>query len=175
MLVRQIGKGVFEPGDFRERIKIMEHKTSSEHNDKDDPVINWLIWGMVALGAVAVMGLGALWLMMPRRHTGGQLTACKSNLKNIGTAYEMYSTDFAGKYPPHIGLLTPNYLKTIPECPEAQKVTYKVSMSPGAPMNPEGYEDYYYVECYGANHTSVSVTANYPAYNGIQGLIERAP
>lgn len=39
----------------------------------------------------------------------------------------------------------------------------------------KGYEDYYYVECYGENHTSVSVTGNYPAYNGIHGLVERAP
>ena len=74
-----------------------------------------------------------------------------------------------------MSLLAPNYLKMIPECPRAASVTYKVSLGPGAPMNPEAYEDYFYVECQGGNHTDVSVTGNYPAYNGLQGLVERAP
>ena len=104
----------------------------------------------------------------------GQLTACKSNLKNIGTALEMYSTDWSGKYPNPLALtkLTPNYLKSIPECPAAASNTYTLSSTI---LNPDNYQDYYYVQCAGANHKAVSVTANYPAYNGIQGLIERAP
>ena len=29
----------------------------------------------------------------------GKVTACKTNLKHIGTAIEMYATDHGGKYP----------------------------------------------------------------------------
>lgn len=62
-----------------------------------------------------------------RARAGGSLTACKSNLKNIGTAFEMYSTDWSGHYPKDISRLTPNYLKTFPECPQAGKDTYSDS------------------------------------------------
>ena len=66
-----------------------------------------------------------------------QLTDCCTNLKNIGTAMEMYSTDFAGRYP-HVGtwgsdkepldlaILAPNYLSTIPTCPTGARY-YAVS------------------------------------------------
>ena len=50
-----------------------------------------------------LVGLLALSLtILPPRVEGrsqGQLTACKSNLKNIATALEMYSTDNSGQYP----------------------------------------------------------------------------
>ena len=105
----------------------------------------------------------------------GTITPCKSNLKNLGTALEMYSTDFGGKYPRNLSQLTPNYLKTIPVCPTAGRVSYRCSFGPNAPLNPEHYKDYYLVECVGGNHEAVSVTGDYPAYNGIAGLIERAP
>ena len=133
------------------------------------------------LPLLAVIGLtlvsGALLLphFIRPRCCGGQLTACKSNLKNIGTALEMYSTDWDGNYPTSLTPLTPNYLKTIPECPTAATTTYAVAFGKYAPYNPHGFEQYYYVECHGENHLAVSVTANFPAYNGIEGLIERAP
>jgi prepilin-type N-terminal cleavage/methylation domain-containing protein len=133
-----------------------------------------LIELMIVIAIIAILAA----ILVPnfiRARAQGQLTACKSNLKNIGTALEMYSTDWSGKYPSSTTLLTPNYLKTIPECPAAASVTYVATFGPTAPMNSAGYQDYYYVECNGSNHTAVSVTANYPAYNGIQGLIERAP
>ena len=106
------------------------------------------------------------------RGSYGPLTACKSNLKNIGTAMEMYSSDNSGKYPPNIDMLTPNYLKTIPECPASARVTYKYYGGQGPANNP-GFQDYYYVECHGENHTHVSIKGHYPAYDGISGLIER--
>lgn len=112
------------------------------------------------------------WTDRRRGRCIGTLTACKSNLKNIGTAYEMYSTDWSGKYPPRMSLLAPNYLKTLPECPAAGRVTYRATTGATANNNPN-FEDYYYVECHGSNHKAVSVTANYPAYDGISGLIER--
>lgn len=55
---------------------------------------------------------------------GGQYTACLNNLKNVGTALEMYSTDAAGRYPGKLAQLVPNYLKTIPTCSTAGRDTY---------------------------------------------------
>ncbi|MGV8120333.1 MAG: hypothetical protein AB2L14_11280 [Candidatus Xenobiia bacterium LiM19] len=42
------------------------------------------------------------------------LTTIKSNLKNMGTALEMYSADHKGLYPEKLEQLTPGYLKTLP-------------------------------------------------------------
>ena len=126
---------------------------------------------IMAFGVVMVLGA----ILVPnfvRARARGQLPACKSNLKNIGTAMEMYSSDNSGKYPPNIDMLTPNYLKTIPECPASARVTYKYYGGQGPANNP-GFQDYYYVECHGENHTHVSIKGHYPAYDGISGLIER--
>lgn len=112
------------------------------------------------------------------RHRGsGQLTACKSNLKNLGTAMEMYSTDWSGKYPPEADkvaqYLTPNYLKTIPVCPSAGTVTYTFELGPKARGNSSGFEDFYFIQCQGENHKAHELPPNYPQYDGVQGLIER--
>lgn len=133
-----------------------------------------LIELMIVIAIIAILAA----ILVPnfiRARAQGQLTACKSNLKNIGTALEMYSTDWSGKYPSDTALLTPNYLKTVPDCPAAASNTYVAVFGTGQTFNPDNYQDYYYVDCQSANHTAVSVTGNYPGYNGIQGLIERAP
>ena len=126
----------------------------------------------VILGVTGVLAA----ILVPnfiRARSRGQLTACKSNLKNIGTAFAMYSTDYRGMYPKTLDLLTPNYLKSIPECPSAGRVTY--TMKSTAAYNTAGFQDYYFIRCEGKNHTAVSVAENYPQYDGIQGLIERPP
>ncbi len=133
-----------------------------------------LIWKiLLGLGFLVSGGL----LLVPNficTRNYGPLTICKSNLKNIGTALEMYSTDYSGHYPRNLGLLVPNYLKALPVCPTAGYVTYRAEFGPSAPGNEkEPFEDYYLVECTGANHLDYQVPADYPKYNGIEGLIER--
>lgn len=108
-----------------------------------------------------------------RARARGQLTNCKSNLKNIGTAMEMYSTDYSGKYPTSMALLTPKYLKTIPECPAAGRISYEATFGQGVAYNSNNFQEYYFIECKGDHHANVSVPENYPQYDGIQGLIER--
>lgn len=132
---------------------------------------------MMVLAFLACTGVLAA-VLIPnfiRARSRGQLTACKSNLKNIGTAMEMYSTDWGGKYPTGNvkAFLTPNYLKTIPYCPAAGTDTYTFELGMKATYNTGSYEDYYFVYCSGTNHTNVSVPLNYPQYNGIVGLFER--
>ena len=50
----------------------------------------------------------------------GSMRNCKSNLKNIGTALEIYSTDNYGRYPRELKDLIPDYIYEIPLCPAAE-------------------------------------------------------
>ena len=102
----------------------------------------------------------------------GQTTACKSNLKNIGTALEMYSTDYSGNYPKDIGLITPNYLRDMPQCPKAGEDTYSESYQMEEPSEEQRWGSYSFY-CSGENHAELGIPANYPAYNSVEGLIER--
>ncbi len=112
-----------------------------------------------------------------RARAQGRMSGCPSNLKNIGIALEMYSTDNDGRYPERIQALTPNYLKTLPTCPAADRDTYSASYQTGpeAPGNDERYLDFYRIACQGENHRATRGPGDYPAYDGLRGLYERAP
>lgn len=122
--------------------------------------------------SILFFGLSTYYKIQASRRQGN-MTACKSNLKNIGTAMEMYSTDWSGSYPSNLSILTPNYLKSLPICPTTESPPYYLTCGPGAPFNPENYDQYYLLECTGTNHLPVSIPANYPKYTGITGLMER--
>ena len=127
----------------------------------------------VGISNVSLLGVGAA-ILVPnfvRARSSGQTTACKSNLKNIGTALEMYSTDWSGHYPKDAGALTPNYLRTMPTCPSAGRDTYSATYTRVEAK--EGSWESYKVCCGGENHIAVGIPANYPAYDGISGLTER--
>lgn len=109
-----------------------------------------------------------------RARAGGLLTACKSNLKNIGDATEWYAAEHDGKCPTSMVELTPKYIKMLPTCPASEGRSYSLSVGPNAPFS-DGRTKYYYVACVGENHTADNVTGDFPAYNRIQGLIERSP
>jgi hypothetical protein len=73
---------------------------------------------------LALVGVGATIaaIFVPnilRAKARSRYMACRSNLKNLGVALEMYSVDRGGKYPTTLGQLTPNYLKTVPRCPSS--------------------------------------------------------
>jgi hypothetical protein len=81
---------------------------------------------------------------------------CGSQLKNIGTALEMYYADYK-RYPETLQALTPDYLAALPSCP-----------SPGSPGYGYSLEDgRYLVMCRGRNHGH----RDYPRYTGTEGLI----
>ena len=100
-----------------------------------------------------------------RARARGPSTGCESNLKNIGTALEMYSTDNSGRYPPHLSYLVPNYLRAIPTCLSAGADTY----SPGYVF--ASHPDAYTFCCRGSNHTVEGFAANFPQYNSSNGLV----
>lgn len=86
-------------------------------------------------------------------------TYCKSNLKNLATALEMYSTDNGGRYPLGLEALPGgNYLKLIPSCPTQAVYSYEVTASP----------DRFTLNCKGSHPQ-----AGYPQYSSDQGLLER--
>ena len=129
---------------------------------------NAMTWAWIAfgLGLLSMLIYGAILVPNFIRARGqGQLTACKSNLKNIGTALEMYSTDYQGQFPPTLAPLAPNYLKVIPTCPAAGADTY----SPGYTRSETA--EAYTVCCKGRNHADMGCPPDFPAYTSSQGLL----
>lgn len=136
-----------------------------------------LIELMIVIAIIAILAA----ILVPnfiRARAQGQVTSCKSNLKNIGTACEMYATDHGGRYPETNQLekcLTGEseqkgmqpYMKQIPKCPsEGTKNPYISSYS--ARSNP----DVYTVYCLGPNHLAAGCDEDYPKFTATQGLIE---
>ena len=133
-----------------------------------------LIELMIVIAIIAILAA----ILVPnflRARAQGQFTQCQANCKNIGTALEMYSTDSAGHYPTGdgeagMGLLTPDYLKTIPTCASAGSKTYLASYKGN--LNPDAYTFY----CNGTNHKAVGITVTgWPQYNSTEGLTARPP
>ncbi len=127
-----------------------------------------LIELMIVIAIIAILAA----ILVPnfiRARAQGQYTACKSNLKNVATALEMYSTDAAGRYPAALITLTngERYLRSLPTCPSRGTDTYKDVYE--AASNPDKYTVY----CSGTNHSEVDAGANKPAYNSTSGLIEK--
>ena len=100
------------------------------------------------------------------RHQG-RLTGCKSNLKNIGTAVELYSSDSGGRFPNRLTDLERRYLKAIPTCPSAATNTYTRGYSNA--LNPDAYT----VVCAGSHHSNLNQGENYPQYTSTLGLISQ--
>ena len=130
-----------------------------------------LIELMIVIAIIAILAA----ILVPnfvRARAQGHLTACKSNLKNIGTALEMYSTDNSGRYPSDLSKLTSGnmggYLKMIPTCAAAGTDTYSAVYTASA--NPDVFTLY----CSGNNHTALDVGSGFPQYDSVRGLIERA-
>ncbi len=131
-----------------------------------------LIELMIVIAIIAILAA----ILVPnfiRARAQGQVTSCKSNLKNIGTACEMYATDNGGRYPMNLDILKQNgtadqpYLKAIPKCPsEGTSTPYTKSYERSS--NP----DVYTVYCSGSNHKAAGCEPNYPKFTATQGLIE---
>ena len=121
-------------------------------------------------GAFGMAGALTLPILVPnfiKARGQGQLTACKSNEKNIATALEMYASDNVGRYPGDLKpLMSGNYLRSIPTCPAAGKDTYSESYQVHA--TPDMFSFY----CSGHNHGDL-LPAGYPQYNAEMGLIDR--
>ena len=121
-----------------------------------------LIELMIVIAIIAILAA----ILVPnfmRARASGQLTACKSNERNIGTALEMYATDNGGRYAATLAGLSPTYMKAVPQCPATQVAYGFVSQST---------PDTYTVYCTGTNaHQVVSVGTGFPQFSANTGLI----
>ena len=116
-----------------------------------------------------VAGL-SLWLSpAPQARSGGFDTACRSNLKNLATGLEMYASDNQGEYPASLASLTPNYLRTIPNCPAARYDTYSGSYT--RTSKPAAFVVY----CSGHHHKATRRSPNSPYYDSEQGIGDTFP
>ena len=125
-----------------------------------------LIELMIVIAIIAILAA----VLVPnfiRARAQGQLTACKSNLRTIATAVEMYAVDNGARYPASTALLTPNYLRILPSCPAVVSDTYSGGFTSG--QDP----DVVNLFCEGNFHLGVSVPADHPVWNSDVGLIER--
>lgn len=122
--------------------------------------LGWRLGLPAALALLVVAALVVPNFIHP--HCGGQLTSCKSNLKNMATAMEMYADNHGGELPRHLADLTPHYLKIIPNCPSTQRDDYAYSRRGQS----------YTLACFG-EHQRYGVPLSYPRYSSQEGLIER--
>ncbi len=109
-------------------------------------------------------------------------TRCQSNIKNLGTALEMYSDDNEGKFPDRLQQLCPEYLREIPLCVRGiEKDSFAAAYYCKVCGLSTG--DYVYLVsddcrrftmyCSGNNHRNVGVGENYPQYNSETGLVAK--
>lgn len=125
-----------------------------------------LIELMIVIAIIAILAA----ILVPnfvRARAMSQLTGCKSNLKNLATALEAYSVDADSHYPGALALLTPNYIKMLPECPAAATATYAYTVT----VLPDAFT----LSCEGSTHLPLGIDADYPQWDSGRGLIERMP
>lgn len=91
----------------------------------------------------------------------GLFYSCEANLRNIFTACEMYNVDHNGIYPSKLEDLIPEYLKNLPKCPSAEKMTYVYNLK-----NAKDYTIY----CSGENHKDIIGDNEGPRFNYENGL-----
>lgn len=124
-----------------------------------------LIELMIVIAIIAILAA----ILVPnfvRARDQGNLAACKSNLKNMGTAFEMYASDNGGIYPSSLTLaaFTNTYMKTTPTCPIGS-TAYGLNIA-------TPYQTYS-VYCTGTLHSRMGTayeTSNTPYYSSEEGM-----
>jgi hypothetical protein len=97
------------------------------------------------------------WFLQAHRHR--QLDLCRSNVREISRALEMYSSDSAGRYPPNLdALVRSGHIQAIPTCPAAGFDNY--SSTYHASAKPDGFS----FGCAGRHHGEPSRAKTYPAW-----------
>jgi len=92
---------------------------------------------------------------------------CNENLKNIAIALQTYANESGQFYPVVLGQIVPNYIASMPICPNCAGVD---NYSPSYMVNPPP-SAMFTIYCLGPNHLdAVSECANQPWYIMGQGL-----
>jgi hypothetical protein len=138
--------------------------TGEEEGAPTTPINHGAVIGLTCLVVLGVVICSRYYISRPHRPVGF-LTACESNLKNLGTALEMYSCDNGGAYPHSLAMVTPNYLKMLPTCPAAGTVTYCYMYT----RKPDNYT----MCCGGRWHNQAGLNPDFPRYSSTEGLRDR--
>ena len=147
--------------------------TSISQNGKDMKVVRVVL----LLSVLVILTVSALTMYVVQEssrssshcRTGAQYTSCKSNLKNLATALEMYYTD-NGVYPGDLNALTPAYMKTLPRCVENRNNDYCYEHQKGRVEEDSTIAEGFTLMCKGHNHRGHAI--NFPQYNNREGLVK---
>ncbi len=100
-----------------------------------------------------------------RRQANERFLSCRTNVKNINIAVEMFIQDHDGANPREMTELYPKYLVQPLICPAAGSSTYQ--------LRAEHSKDNYVIQCSGHHHADVGLGPNRPAYSKSEGLLDR--
>ena len=119
---------------------------------------------------------------VPMELNNGCSVGCNSNLKNIATALESYSVENGGRYPSKLTELTPQYLKTVPECisRKPSELGRRTYARLGVEFSEYAYQqrtepDGYLISCQTGVHPAPKGYPQYDSVAGLVGLPDRTP
>lgn len=170
-----MGNRLISGDDVMDEGKSRNDRAKSEVDKKKFYFCCWLIVTILVI---------VLYILFPPflRATGSSdYTRCQSNMKQIGTALELYSQDNEGLYPPKMEMLMPKYIDKIPRCPgkDMQGKEWSIGrILPGRGRYEQtyragnGYESYTFY-CRGLRHSAVGIPFNHPQYSSEEGVIMR--
>lgn len=97
----------------------------------------------------------------PRHYLGAdKVIQCQSNLKTISSALASYRDKSGGKNPDSLEQLVPDYARSLPQCPSALSMSYKLVPDSADPV----------VFCSGRSHAGQGLPENHPRANGVMNV-----
>lgn len=111
--------------------------------------------------------LAVVSLVLAHEKPTRELKGCKTNLKHLATALEMYSCDHQGHYPKSLAELVPQYVISLPKCPAAGVDTYSCGLATAS--QPAMFT----VHCKGNFHKDAQQPTNCPQYFNCSHGMER--
>jgi predicted Ser/Thr protein kinase len=137
--------------------------------------------GMIVSACIIILML----VLVPnfnRARIDGAAISCKSNMKTLAQALEMYQGEHERLYPPSLGALTPMYLKTLPVCmltifPDVEVPYFPEPWWKKLPPCSYSYErnnwcDNYTITCHAPIHEKLCGSPGFPLYCADFGLFE---
>jgi prepilin-type N-terminal cleavage/methylation domain-containing protein len=122
---------------------------------------------MIVIAIISILALVGI-VNYSRSRARAHYQACIVNVKNLGTACEMWARDHDNHYNVNLASLTPNYMKIIPTCPAVGATTYNAAGGFASASNPDAYT----ITCAGTNHRAMTTNLNFPQYTSAGGLKE---
>jgi len=144
--------------------RISVNRKSLMHSEEREKKTDYLsiMLGILVICAVSAGGF-QLYCNFQNGRQSAILNSCRSNLKNIGTALEIYGRDNGGQYPHSLPVIVPRYMSSIPTCPGAGRATYSIRVSAQCTD--------FTIICSGKNHTWY-LAPDSPRYDPHNGVVD---